>query len=644
VQHRLGIISALAEQHDVRSGLLDKMPAEGFGRFWTMRMMGANMAYRRSALLDVGGFDEFYEWVYDDSDLAVRLAAAGYFIQPGAEASVYHVPASSRNRVAYTYHGRWWIQTKASVYFCIRNGRQAGVPRRVIAKRIAHFVHGHMLWQSSLHRQGQISFKQMLAMESQEIKATLIGATSALLRPKALLKQNASVEDNDKKNSMQFFPDNESPLQPSVDPISGRRPTITLMEPPLRVALLSHHYPPQRYEGVGRHTNLMAKGLFELGHTVHVLTHGAKENISFYDGAYVHHVPYRPTRYLHLRQLHKVHHLLNYSHAVHERLQRLVLNDDIQLVDSPVWQADGFVCALSSTLPVVVRPQTAQRQIGQIERSLDDDTRLVGEIEEALLRHASFIAANSNATVAALSSVYGLRPGEFPTHIIPHGIEPVDDELVRPFAIDKPPRPLTVLYVGRLERRKGIQDLFAAIRHVQRRVPAVQFLIAGADNSQSDGFRQRTGMSYPAYFQKHYPECKASVTFLGEVTEEQLQTLYQRCDLFVAPSLYESFGLIYLEAMNYAKPVVGCRAGGIPEVVDDGVTGRLVDPNSPEQLADAIVEFLRSPQRLYDYGVAGRQRLLDRFTHIHMARGFEQVYRQVLSKLAQAAQSTQQIQ
>ncbi len=378
----------------------------------------------------------------------------------------------------------------------------------------------------------------------------------------------------------------------------------------------------------------MAKGLFELGHTVHVLTQGVKEDTSFYDGAYVHHVPYQLNRYQHLRHLPKVHHLLNYSHAVFERLHRLMLNDDIQLVDSPVWQSDGFVCAVSGALPVIVRPQTAQRQIGQIERKLDEDSRLVGEIEESLLRRAAFIAANSEATVLALSKVYGISQSNTAIQVIPHGIEPVDEQAVRPFPLTNPPSQLTVLYVGRLEKRKGILDLFAAIPDVLRRFPNVRFIIAGADNSQSDGFLHKTGLNYQAYFQKHYRECTSQVSFPGQVDEQRLHSLYQTCDLFVAPSLYESFGLIYLEAMNYAKPVIGCRAGGIPEVVEDGATGRLVDPQTPKQLAEAIVALLQSPRLLYEYGIAGRQRLLDRFTHIHMARGFEQVYRQVLQRIA----------
>jgi glycosyltransferase involved in cell wall biosynthesis len=117
------------------------------------------------------------------------------------------------------------------------------------------------------------------------------------------------------------------------------------------------------------------------------------------------------------------------------------------------------------------------------------------------------------------------------------------------------------------------------------------------------------------------------VEFLGAVTDERLAELYSRCDLFVAPSLYESFGLIYLEAMNYAKPVIGCRAGGIPEVVEHATTGLLVEPEAPTALAEAIEQMLGSPARLRDMGLAGRARLLERFTHRQMAERFAEVYR-----------------
>jgi hypothetical protein len=99
------------------------------------------------------------------------------------------------------------------------------------------------------------------------------------------------------------------------------------------------------------------------------------------------------------------------------------------------------------------------------------------------------------------------------------------------------------------------------------------------------------------------------------------------CDLFVAPSRYESFGLVYPEAMNYAKPVIGCRAGGIPEVVDHGVTGLLVDPEAPAALADAIVELAGSPARVREMGLAARRQVVERFSYLEMARNFERAYR-----------------
>jgi glycosyltransferase involved in cell wall biosynthesis len=191
---------------------------------------------------------------------------------------------------------------------------------------------------------------------------------------------------------------------------------------------------------------------------------------------------------------------------------------------------------------------------------------------------------------------------------------------------------LTVLYVGRLEKRKGILDLFEAIPQVLAQVPDARFVIAGADNSQHDGFQARTGLDYPTFFRQHHAGAGERVEFLGFVDEATLQALYQCCDLFVAPSLYESFGLIYLEAMNYGKPVVACRAGGVPEVVEDGTTGLLVDPASPDALAEAITSLLSSPVRLHDMGLAGRARLLERFTYRQMARGFEEAYRHVIAR------------
>jgi glycogen synthase len=405
---------------------------------------------------------------------------------------------------------------------------------------------------------------------------------------------------------------------------------------PLRVCLLSQAYPPEKFDGVGRSTQLLARGLAELGHEVHVITRGQAEQTVTSEGTQVHKVVLRLNRYARYRHLAATHATLNYSHAVYDKVRQLQRRHDIQLVDSPLWQVEGLVAERSGLLPVVVRPVTAIRQIAELQNNRDPDRRMLGDLEQVLLERASFLAANSQATVKALTNVYQI-PLSVPHEVLPYGIAPVPDAEVRLYDSSRPvpagdgaQRPLDILFLGRLEKRKGIEDLLAAIPQVVAAAPYVRFTIAGADNSLSDGFQARTGQTYPAWFTHQHPDMAPYVQFLGGVSDEQLNQLYQSCDLFVAPSLYESFGLIYLEAMNYGKPVIGCRAGGIPEVVEDGVTGILVEPEAPQALVEAILHLVRSPKLLYTMGQAGRRRLLDRFTYLHMARSFAAAYVTVL--------------
>ncbi len=633
VQHRIGVISSLGEQIDVRDSRLEALPP-GEGRHWIARMMGTNMAFRRRRLLEIGGFDEFYEWVYDDTDAAMRLAAAGGIVEPVKEAVVYHVPASSRNREVFTWNFRSWVQTKSMLYFMIKNGRAGGDPARTIAYRCLRFVHGRWILGGMLRREGKLDRRGSWRMRALEMWAGLDGGLRGLLAPRRAIPRERAAQAMQTTAPVVPFPNPESPLQPAVDPLTGQRPEISLPDPPLRLCLLSSTYPPAHLEGVGRHTSLMAKGLAALGHTVHVVTRGERESVTWQDGAYVHRIVDRLERYARLQPYSDLFHTLNHSHAVHEKIRRLVLNDGVQLVDSPLWKVDGLVACMAGLLPVVVRLQTANRQVADIQKVRSADMRLVGEVEQAFVERASFLVANSRATVETLRRVYGVTAGPERCAVVPHGIEPADEAQVRPFEPERPPRELVVLYVGRLEKRKGILDLFAAIPQVLRRVSHVRFVVAGADNSRNDGFQIRMGTDYPTHFRRRHSRLAGLVTFAGQVSDARLYELYRSCDLFVAPSLYESFGLIYLEAMSFAKPVIGCRAGGIPEVVEHGVTGLLVEPEAPKALAEAIVSLLTQPERLREMGLAGRRRLLERFTHEQMAREFARIYREVIARFA----------
>ena len=291
---------------------------------------------------------------------------------------------------------------------------------------------------------------------------------------------------------------------------------------PLRVCLLSQAYPPEKFDGVGRSTQLLARGLAELGHQVHVITQGQVAETIAAEGTQVHKVVLRLNRYARYRHLPATHATLNYSHIVYDKVRQLQRRHGIQLVDSPLWQVEGLVTERSRLLPVIVRPVTAIRQIAELQNNRDPDRRMLGDLEQALLERASFLAANSQATVKALTDVYQI-PLSVPHEVLPYGIAPMPDGEVRLYDCSRPDpaaggsdhRPLDILFLGRLEKRKGIVDLLAAIPQIVVAAPYVRFTLAGADNSLYDGFQARTGQTYPAWFAHHYPRHGPLCAVLG---------------------------------------------------------------------------------------------------------------------------------
>jgi glycosyltransferase involved in cell wall biosynthesis len=98
-----------------------------------------------------------------------------------------------------------------------------------------------------------------------------------------------------------------------------------------------------------------------------------------------------------------------------------------------------------------------------------------------------------------------------------------------------------------------------------------------------------------------------TVNLLGDVSRDRLAEEYVSADIFCLPSVQESFGIVFLEAMAAGLPVVACRAAAIPEVVEDGVTGLLVPPRDPAGLARALEAMAVDPERARAMGEAGRR-------------------------------------
>lgn len=171
--------------------------------------------------------------------------------------------------------------------------------------------------------------------------------------------------------------------------------------------------------------------------------------------------------------------------------------------------------------------------------------------------------------------------------------------------------------VAALAAHKGQCHLLDAMALVVRHVPDARLLVVG------DGELRR-----PLEDQVHALGLDRHVTLTG--FRDDALGLMRSFDLFVMSSVTEGLGSAVLEAMASGRAVVGTRAGGIPEVIDDGVTGLLVPPRDPRAMADAIVALLRDPDRRARLGAAGRARVIERFSVDALVRGTLAVYQRRL--------------
>lgn len=196
--------------------------------------------------------------------------------------------------------------------------------------------------------------------------------------------------------------------------------------------------------------------------------------------------------------------------------------------------------------------------------------------------------------------------------VIYNGIEPTKFQ-AKTFQNEKE---FKIATVATLNENKGIQFLIQAMPIVKNEFPEVQLEIIG------DG-------PYRRHLESMVKKLKLQdqVSFSGFVAN--IEKYLTKFDLYVQPSLSESFGLAIVQAMSVGLPVVASNAGGIPEVVTDGKSGILVEPAKPKLLAAAIVEILRDPSRSKKMGETARREAQIRFNLKDMIRELEIVYEEV---------------
>ena len=390
----------------------------------------------------------------------------------------------------------------------------------------------------------------------------------------------------------------------------------------MRIGLVSLDYPPATVEGVARQRQALAHGLARLGHDVHVVTLGARTETEIAGGVTVHR--YHSDRVLAFDpDVPVLDRPLTHAQLLCEGVLDVHARTGLDVVDVPLWLAQPLAIVRHAPCPVVVWLQTTLLHLVELQgREPRRHEQVLAECDRQALAQAAACVADSSSIVHEITRLYGTSTLAGKTTLVYPGID------------DAPPAPrparagLEIVVVGRLEQRKGTAELCAVLPRLLAAVPGAHVTFLGRDNSGADGFRRSTGRTYPEAWAAAQPDLAGRVTFAGYVDDATLAGRLAGADMVLHPAHYESFGLVFLEAMRAQVPVVAFAIGGACEVFaggeDDGAM--LVAPGDMEALVAAAVSLGHDASRRAVIGAAGRRAFVARFTSARMAAETAAVY------------------
>jgi phosphatidylinositol alpha-mannosyltransferase len=274
---------------------------------------------------------------------------------------------------------------------------------------------------------------------------------------------------------------------------------------------------------------------------------------------------------------------------------------DVVHVHEPLVPGPSMVATLSSRVPVV----------GTFHAY--SDRSLLLSAAAPLLRRVWDRLAARIAVSAAAAEFVGPRLGRGDIRIVPNGADVEMFDSAEPAAL---PRGRRLLFVNRLDPRKGFRVMVEAFRSIAAERKDVILVVAG-DGAERDAVRRLPGGT------------RSRVVMLGNVPHDRLPPYHAAAEVFCAPSTgRESFGIVLVEAMAAGLPVVASDIPGYREVVRDSIDGLLVPPRDPGALARAIGRVLDEPDLAKRRGEAGRERAA-RYSWDNVAGEIEEIYREV---------------
>jgi len=372
----------------------------------------------------------------------------------------------------------------------------------------------------------------------------------------------------------------------------------------VKIGIVSQSYYP-RFGGVTEHVHHTAVELQRRGHKVTIITS------HFRGGEREYGVPLERVGYNVLIPFNRAFVDFTVGLSIRQELRRLFKRHDFDVVHTH--------CPLAPSLPLIAVQTATSPQVATFHT-----TGGKGMLQDLFRDYLRSAVQRLDASIAVSQTARESASHYFPGHyeIIPNG---VDVDIFHPSNVPfdewRDPDITNILFVGRLDPRKGVQVLLAAMPEVIERTKGrVRLLVVG-----DSYLRPRLEASVPAHLRKH-------ITFLGHVPIRDLPRWYATGDIFVSPATgNESFGIVLVEAMAAGRAVVCSDIPGYRSVAIPDRNAALFPPGDVKALSRALIDLVNDPERRVLLGARGRQRALE-FAWPRVTDQIEATYRSITGR------------
>lgn len=560
----------------------------------------ANSAFRRSAIVEVGGFDEEYEYFLDESDIICRFVDNGWKVAQMDNGFIHHKFMPSHIRNESKVLTSWYSLVKNKTYFSLTNGRLHSTLDQVkdVITALVEEFRTHVRWAVN---EGILGAEYLERYEDEVDRAFREGWSRGVSQERRLVPAD------------------------SLKGVDGfkRFPTILPAAEQRCFVFLSKTYPPASIGGIGRYIHHLARAIGSQGHQVHVLTTGeGHDRVDFEEGVWVHRIVAKDHPVPATLQVPG--HIWNHSRTMFMEAVEIASRRAIDAVYAPIWDVEGIAFLEDHRFPIVHSLQTTLEFYldANPDKRADADfmesfAKPMLALERRVLAESDRIHAISVAIAEEIERRYQMKFDARRLDVVHLGLEDMVASgaiVPSPIAADA----VRLTFIGRLESRKGIDVFLDIAADLLARHPNLHVDVVGNDKIPAEG-----GSTYRLEFEKRAKGKydRSRLVFHGEVDEQALCGFYACSDIIVAPSRFESFGLVHLEAMMFGKPIVGCSIGGMAEIIEDEATGLLVAPGDSSALLNALDRLVTDDGLRQRLGAAGRKAYEQRFSAASMSEG-----------------------